>query len=361
MRLWQILREPAPMSDMNGDMSMASAGELVMFRTDDGATRIEVRLVDETVWLTQAQMVELFQSSKANVSEHIRNVFAEGELPRSEATVRKFRTVQLEGSREVSREREHYNLDVIISVGYRVRSLRGTQFRQWALGVLREYLIKGFAMDDERLKEGGGGTYWRELLERIRDIRSSEKVIHRQILDLYATSVDYDPRAAVSKQFFATVQNKLHFGAHGHTAAEVVFERSDATKPNMGLTNWKGERITKAEVEIAKNFLAEDELKRLNTLVSAYFDAAEFRAQMHQPTYMADWMDHLTTMIAAMGGKSLEGAGTVSHRQAVQKAHEEYEKYKTVMDAQPSGVERDYLKEITAVQKQIQQPPKEQK
>ena len=250
---------------------------------------------------------------------------------------------------------------MIISVGYRVRSLRGTQFRQWALGVLREYLIKGFAMDDERLKESGGGTYWRELLERIRDIRSSEKVIHRQVLDLYATSVDYDPRAAVSKQFFATVQNKLHFGAHGHTAAEVVYERSDATKPNMGLTNWKGERITKAEVEIAKNFLAEDELKRLNTLVSAYFDAAEFRAQMHQPTYMADWMDHLTTMIAAMGGKSLEGAGTVSHRQAVQKAHEEYEKYKTVMDAQPSGVERDYLKEITAVQKQIQQPPKEQK
>ncbi|OFR59130.1 cell filamentation protein Fic [Corynebacterium sp. HMSC065H09] len=338
-------------------MNMASAGELVMFRTDDGATRIEVRLVDETVWLTQAQMVELFQSSKANVSEHIRNVFAEGELE-EDSVVRKFRTTAADGK---NYQVKHYNLDVIISVGYRVRSLRGTQFRQWALGVLREYLIKGFAMDDERLKEGGGGTYWRELLERIRDIRSSEKVIHRQVLDLYATSVDYDPRAAVSKQFFATVQNKLHFGAHGHTAAEVVYERSDATKPNMGLTNWKGERVTKAEVEIAKNYLSEDELKRLNTLVSAYFDAAEFRAQMHQPTYMADWMDHLTTMIAAMGGKSLEGAGTVSHRQAVQKAHEEYEKYKTVMDTQPSGVERDYLKEITAVQKQIQQTPKEQK
>lgn len=353
MRLWQILREPALMSDTNGDMSMASAGELVMFRMDDGATRIEVRLVDETVWLTQAQMVELFQSSKANVSEHIRNVFAEGELE-EDSVVRKFRTTAADGK---NYQVKHYNLDVIISVGYRVRSLRGTQFRQWALGVLREYLIKGFAMDDERLKEGGG-TYWRELLERIRDIRSSEKVIHRQVLDLYATSVDYDPRAAVSKQFFATVQNKLHFGAHGHTATEVVYERSDAAKPNMG---WKGERITKAEVEIAKNYLAEDELKRLNTLVSAYFDAAEFRAQMHQPTYMADWMDYLTTMIAAMGGKSLEGAGTVSHRQAVQKAHEEYEKYKTVMDAQPSDVERDYLKEITAVQKQIQQPPKEQK
>ena len=345
------------MSDTNGDMNMASAGELVMFRTDDGATRIEVRLVDETVWLTQAQMVELFQSSKANVSEHIRNVFAEGELE-EDSVVRKFRTTAADGK---NYQVKHYNLDVIISVGYRVRSLRGTQFRQWALGVLREYLIKGFAMDDERLKEGGGGTYWRELLERIRDIRSSEKVIHRQVLDLYATSVDYDPRAAVSKQFFATVQNKLHFGAHGHTAAEVVYERSDATKPNMGLTNWKGERVTKAEVEIAKNYLSEDELKRLNTLVSAYFDAAEFRAQMHQPTYMADWMDHLTTMIAAMGGKSLEGAGTVSHRQTVQKAHEEYEKYKTVMDTQPSGVERDYLKEITAVQKQIQQTPKEQK
>lgn len=343
------------------EISNRSAGEFVMFRTDNGSTRIEVRLIDETVWLTQAQMVELFQTSKANVSEHIKNVFEEGELPRSEATVRKFRTVQLEGSREVSREREHYNLDVIISVGYRVRSLRGTQFRQWALGVLREYLIKGFAMDDERLKEGGGGAYWRELLERIRDIRSSEKVIHRQVLDLYATSVDYDPHADVSKQFFATVQNKLHFGAHGHTAAEVVFQRADATKLNMGLTNWKGERVTKAEVGVAKNYLEEDELRRLNTLVAAYFDAAEFRAQMHQPTYMSDWMDHLTTMISAMGGKPLEGFGTVSHRQAMEKAHSEYEKYKSSMDAQTSAVERDYLKEITSVQKQIQQAPKEQK
>ncbi|VZH84304.1 virulence RhuM family protein [Corynebacterium rouxii] len=343
------------------DMGGTPAGELVMFRTDDGSTRIQVRLIDETVWLTQAQMVELFQSSKQNISDHILNVFKEGELERSEATVRKFRTVQREGSREVSREREHYNLDVIISVGYRVKSLRGTQFRQWALGVLREYLIKGFAMDDVRLKEAGGGTYWRELLERIRDIRSSEKVIHRQVLDLYATSEDYDPRSPISKTFFATVQNKLHFGAHGHTAAEVVYERVDATKPNMGLTNWKGERITKAEAEIAKNYLAEDELKRLNTLVSAYFDAAEFRAQMHQPTYMSDWMDHLTTMITAMGGQPLTGAGSVSHQQAVNKVDEEYQKFRALQDQKLSPVERDYLKEITAVQKQIQQAPKDPK
>lgn len=343
------------------DTQHGTAGEMVMFQTEDGSTRIEVRLIDDTVWLTQAQMVELFQSSKQNISDHVLNVFAEGELARSEATVRKFRTVQLEGSREVTREREHYNLDVIISVGYRVKSLRGTQFRQWALGVLREYLIKGFAMDDARLKENGGGMYWRELLDRIRDIRSSEKVIHRQVLDLYATSVDYDPHAPVSKQFFATVQNKLHFGAHGHTAAEIVFERADATKPNMGLTNFRGERITKAEVEIAKNYLSEDELKRLNTLVSAYFDAAEFRAQMHQPTYMTDWLGHLTTMIAAMGGTPLTGAGSVSHQQAMKRAHEEYQKYKVLMDAQPSPVERDYLKEITEMQKQIQAQPKDPK
>lgn len=337
------------------ELNRPAAGELVMFRTDNGATRIEVRLIDDTVWLTQAQMVELFQSSKANISEHIKNVFAEGELV-EDSVVRNFRTTAADGK---NYQVKHYNLDVIISVGYRVKSLRGTQFRQWALGILREYLIKGFAMDDVRLKENAGGVYWRELLDRIRDIRSSEKVIHRQVLDLYATSVDYDPHAPVSKRFFATVQNKLHFGAHGHTAAEVVFQRVDAAQPNMGLTNWKGERITKAEVEIAKNYLAEDELKRLNTLVSAYFDAAEFRAQMQQPTYMADWIEHLTTMIAAMGGQSLTGAGTVSHQQAVQKAHQEYQKFKVLMDAQPSAVEQDYLDEIRKVQKQIQSQPKD--
>ncbi|HZW45829.1 MAG TPA: virulence RhuM family protein, partial [Dermatophilaceae bacterium] len=273
-------------------MTDQPSSEIVLYQRDSGVPAIEVRLDGETVWVTQAQLVELFQSSKANVSEHISNIFAEGEVDPA-ATVREFRTVRQEGSRQVTRTLTYYNLDVILSVGYRVKSKVATQFRIWATERLREYLVKGFTMDDAKLKNLGGGTYWHELLERIRDIRSSEKVLYRQVLDLYATSIDYNPQAEETIEFFKFVQNKLHYAAHGRTAAEVISSRADATQPNMGLTSFAGERPRKTEVIIAKNYLSETELKKLNTLVSAYFDAAEFRAQNHEPTYMRDWLAHL--------------------------------------------------------------------
>lgn len=334
-------------------MSDASSSEILLYQRDDGRTAIEVRLDGETVWVTQAQLVELFQSSKANISEHISNIFDEGEVDPS-ATVREFRTVRQEGSRQVTRTLTHYNLDVILSVGYRVRSKVATQFRIWATERLREYLVKGFTMDDAKLKNLGGGKYWRELLDRIRDIRSSEKVLYRQILDLYATSIDYDPRAEETIEFFKIVQNKLHFAAHGRTAAEVIASRADATQPNMGLTSFAGQRPIKAEVTIAKNYLSENELKKLNTLVSAYFDAAEFRAQNHEPTYMSDWLAHLDRLIAAMEAPTLQGAGSVSHKQAVAKAEGEYEKYRAQLDAAPSDVEAAYLESVKRAQREIE-------
>ena len=334
-------------------MSDASSSEILLYQRDDGRTAIEVRLDDETVWVTQAQLVELFQSSKANISEHISNIFDEGEVDPS-ATVREFRTVRQEGSRQVTRTLTYYNLDVVLSVGYRVRSKIATQFRIWATERLREYLVKGFTMDDAKLKNLGGGTYWRELLDRIRDIRSSEKVLYRLILDLYATSVDYDPRAEETVEFFKIVQNKLHFAAHGRTAAEVIASRADATQPNMGLTSFAGQRPIKAEVTIAKNYLSENELKKLNTLVSAYFDAAEFRAQNHEPTYMRDWLAHLDRLIAAMEAPTLQGAGSVSHKQAVAKAEGEYEKYRAQLDAAPSDVEAAYLESVKRAQREIE-------
>ena len=330
-----------------------SPGEIVIYQSDSGAPAIEVRLDDETVWVTQAQLVELFQSSKANISEHISNIFDEGEVDPS-ATVRDFRTVRTEGSREVTRTLTYYNLDVILSVGYRVRSKTATQFRIWATERLREYLVKGFTMDDAKLKNLGGGNYWRELLDRIRDIRSSEKVLYRQVLDLYATSVDYDPKADETVEFFKIVQNKLHFAAHGHTAAEVIASRADATQPNMGLTTFAGARPVKAEIGIAKNYLNENELKKLNTLVSAYFDAAEFRAQNHQPTYMRDWIAHLDRIITAMEAPTLSGAGSVSHKQAVAKAEDEYEKYRAQLDVTPSDVEAAYLESVKRTQREIE-------
>ncbi len=330
-----------------------SPGEIVIYQSDSGAPAIEVRLDDETVWVTQAQLVELFQSSKANISEHISNIFDEGEVDPS-ATVRDFRTVRTEGSREVTRTLTYYNLDVILSVGYRVRSKTATQFRIWATERLREYLVKGFTMDDAKLKTLGGGTYWRELLDRIRDIRSSEKVLYRQVLDLYATSVDYDPKADETVEFFKIVQNKLHYAAHGHTAAEVIASRADATQPNMGLTTFAGARPVKAEIGIAKNYLNENELKKLNTLVSAYFDAAEFRAQNHQPTYMRDWIAHLDRIITAMEAPTLSGAGSVSHKQAVAKAEDEYEKYRAQLDVTPSDVEAAYLESVKRTQREIE-------
>ena len=268
-------------------------------------------------------------------------------------TLRKFRIVQAEGNREVSRLVDHYNLDAILAVGYRVRSYRGTQFRRWATERLREYMVKGFTMDDERLKQLGGGEYWRELLDRIRDIRSSEKVLYRQVLDLYATSVDYDPKAETSVSFFKTVQNKLHYAAHGQTAAEVIAARADADKPFMGLLSYRGKQPTRAEIATAKNYLNVDELKRLNTLVSAYFDAAEFRAMNHEPTYMKDWLAHLEQLIAAMGGKALKGAGTVTHRQALEKAEAEYAKYQSQQVVLPSEVETAYMETVKTIQKKI--------
>lgn len=334
-------------------MPDASSSEILLYQRDDGRTAIEVRLDGETVWVTQAQLVELFHSSKANISEHISNIFDEGEVDPS-ATVREFRTVRQEGSRQVTRTLTYYNLDVILSVGYRVRSKVATQFRIWATERLREYLVKGFAMDDAKLKDLGGGSYWRELLDRIRDIRSSEKVLYRQVLDLYATSVDYDPRAEETVEFFKIVQNKLHFAAHGRTAAEVIASRADATQPNMGLTSFAGQRPVEAEVAIAKNYLSENELKKLNTLVSAYFDAAEFRAQNHEPTYMRDWIAHLDRLIAAMEAPTLKGTGSVSHKQAVAKAEGEYEKYRAQLDAAPSDIEAAYLESVKRAQREIE-------
>ena len=334
-------------------MTEQPSGEIVLYQREDGSPAIDVRFEGETVWVTQAQLVELFQSSKANISEHIKNVFAEGEL-KQDATVREFRTVRQEGRREVERDLTYYNLDMIISLGYRVRSKVATQFRIWATDRLREYLVKGFTMDDAKLKNLGGGAYWRELLERIRDIRSSERVLHRQVLDLYATSVDYDPKADATAEFFKIVQNKLHFAAHGRTAAEVVHARADATKSNMGLTGFDGDRPRKADVSVAKNYLTESELKKLNTLVSAYFDAAEFRAQNHEPTYMREWLSHLDRLIGAMDAPTLTGAGSISHKQAVTKAAGEYDKFRAQVDAAPSEVETAYLEAVKRAQRTIQ-------
>ena len=332
-------------------MSERPGGEIILYQRD-GAPAIDVRMDGDTVWLSQQQLAELFGSSKQNISHHIRNIFDEGELPR-EGTVKGYLTVRREGTREVQRTVEFYNLDMIISLGYRVRSDIATRFRIWATERLREYLIKGFAMDDARLKSLGGGNYWKELLDRIRDIRSSEKVLYRQVLDLYATSVDYDPKAEASVTFFKAVQNKLHYAAHGQTAAEVIKQRADAGKPFMGLLSFSGAKPTRAEAVIAKNYLDADELKRLNTLVSAYFDAAEFRAMNREPTYMKDWLVHLERMIAAMGGKALQGAGKVSHQDALTHAEAEFAKFRSQQDALPSDVEAAYLDAVKTAQKKI--------
>ncbi|MBX2971840.1 MAG: virulence RhuM family protein [Flavobacteriales bacterium] len=329
------------------------SGEIILYPRSDGTPALEVRLQGETVWLSQQQLADLLQTSRTNVVEHIRNIYAEGELVEA-ATCREFRQVRMEGARQVERTIPHYNLDMIISLGYRVRSGIATKFRIWATERLREYIVKGFTMDDARLKALGGGGYWKELLDRIRDIRSSEKVLYRQVLDLYATSVDYDPRSDETVLFFKTVQNKLHYAAHGHTAAEVIAARADAGKPFMGLLSFSGQQPTKADIAVAKNYLDANELKRLNTLVSAYFDAAEFRAQSHQPTYMKDWLAHLDRLIVAMEAKTLAGAGTVSHEQAIAKAEAEYGKYRAQLAAAPSEVEIVYLETLKRVQRKVQ-------
>ena len=319
-----------------------SQGEIVIYQAEDGLTKVECRFVDETVWLTQQQMAELFHTSRSNIVEHIGHIYEEGELDEV-STCRKFRQVRMEGSRQVTRELTFYNLDMIISLGYRVKSLIATQFRRWATERLKEYMIKGFTMDDERLKNLGGGNYWRELLERIRDIRSSEKVMYRQVLDLYATSVDYNPRSAESVAFFKMVQNKLHYAAHGHTAAEVIYERADADKPFMGLTTFSGDFPTAKDIGIAKNYLTEEELRILNQMVSGYFDFAEVQAIRHRPMYMSDYVEQLDNILRATGEEVLTHAGKISHAQAMEKAKAEYKRYQ----AQTlSPVEEEYLKTI---------------
>lgn len=328
---------------------MNEHGEIILYQTEDGLTKIDVRFEDETVWLTQQQMAELFQSSRSNIVEHIQHIYEEGELYEA-ATCRKFRQVRTEGSRQVTREIPYYNLDMIISLGYRVKSLTATRFRQWATARLKEYMIKGFALDDERLKGNGGGDYWKELLDRIRDIRSSEKVMYRQVLDLYATSKDYDPSSPESVQFFKIVQNKLHYAAHGHTAAEVIFERVDAEQEFMGLRSFAGEFPVKKDTEIAKNYLDADELRVLNNLVSGYFDFAEISAIEHRPMYMKDYIQQLDAILSSGGRQLLKDAGSVSHAAAIEKAHSEYRKYqqKTL-----TPVEKAYLKSIREAEKEV--------
>ena len=332
-------------------------GEILIYQSEDGLTNVEVTVQDETVWLSQQQMAELFQTSRTNVVEHIKHIFAEGELDEV-STCRNFRQVRQEGTRQVTREIPYYNLDMIISLGYRIKSLIATRFRKWATERLKEYMIKGFTMDDERLKGNGGGNYWKELLDRIRDIRSSEKVLYRQVLDLYATSVDYDPHSEESIRFFKIVQNKLHFAAHGHTAAEIVFERADAQKPFMGLTSFSGELPALKDIGIAKNYLKEDELKILNNLVSGYFDLAEINAIEHCPMYMNDYVEQLDSVLWSGNRKVLSDGGRVSHAQAMKKAKEEYQKYQATTI---SPVEDAYLKTVKMAAKAAKQAGRKNK
>ena len=320
---------------------MKDSGDFLIYQTENGVTKIDVRIQDDTVWLTQQQMAELYQSSKSNVSEHIKHIFEDGELV-EEAVVRKIRTTASDGK---NYSVTYYNLDMIISLGYRIKSIVATRFRKWATERLKEYMIKGFTMDDERLKGNGGGQYWKELLDRIRDIRSSEKVLYRQVLDLYATSVDYDPHSEESILFFKIVQNKLHYAAHGHTASEVIYERADAGKPFMGLTSFSGDFPSLKDISIAKNYLSEEELKVLNNLVSGYFDFAEINAIEHRPMYMNDYIEQLDNILSSGNRKLLTDSGTISHEQAIEKARAEYRKFQT---ENLSPVEDAYLETIKA-------------
>lgn len=329
---------------------------IIIYQTEDGKTKIETRLEDETVWLTQAQLCELFQKSKATVSEHIKNIFEEGELD-SNSVVRNFRTTAADGK---NYNTAFYNLDVIISVGYRVKSHQGTKFRQWATARLREYIVKGFTMNDELLKQAGGGNYFEELLARIRDIRSSEKVFWRKVLDIYATSIDYDPKLEISIQFFQTVQNKMHWAAHRHTAAEIIYQRIDAQKPNLGLTHIKGNKPTKQEIEIAKNYLNEEELNVLNRMVTAYLELAELQALNRKPMYMKDWIERLDDFLRMTGNDILQHAGTISHQQALKKANAEYEKYKEQTKNELTEAEKHFVKQIEGTAKKLN-PKKQEK
>ena len=329
---------------------MSENNQIIMYQTEDGLTKIDVTLENETVWLNQLQMAELFQTTKQNISYHINNIFKEGEL-NSESVVKDFLTTAADGK---PYNTHFYNLDVIISVGYRVKSLRGTQFRIWANRILKEYLIKGFAMNDELLKSSGGGDYFKELLERIRDIRSSERVFYRQILDIYATSIDYDKNAETSILFFKTVQNKMHFAVSGHTAPEIVYLRADSTKPFMGLTNFKGNRPQKSEILTAKNYLSEQELKELNAITSAYLDFAELQALRRKTMTMREWIEKLDDFLNMSDSEILQNAGTISHEMALEKAQSEYQKYKKQNQNELSQVEKDFLDSVKKTQKMLE-------
>lgn len=318
---------------------MDEKNKIIIYTDDSGLTKIDVKLEDETLWLTQAQMCALYQTSKSNVSEHIKHIFDEGELQEN-SVVRKFRTTAADGKSYLT---TYYNLDMIIALGYRVRSIIATRFRQWATIRLKEYITKGFTLDDDRLKQLGGGGYWKELLERIRDIRSTEKVLYRQVLEIYATSIDYDPRASVSQQFFQKVQNKIHYAIHGHTAAELIVERADAEKDFMGLLTFKGNQPTLSEARTAKNYLNEKELRAMGQLVSGYLDFAERQAEREQAMTMNDWANYLDRILTMTGEQLLQDGGSVSHDDAMEHATTEYRKYKqrTISDA-----EHDYLNAI---------------
>lgn len=314
---------------------------MIIFKTQDEKIAVDVRLYEETVWLTLEQMATLFERDKSTISRHIKNVFDEGEL-QQEATVANFATVQDEGNRRVQRNIDYYNLDVIISVGYRVKSLRGTQFRQWATKRINEYIRKGFTLDDERLKNGGG-RYFRELLQRVRDIRASERNLYQQVTDIYATSIDYNPKAEITRNFFATVQNKMHYAAHKHTAAEIIYERVDSSKPMVGMTNFKGNYITKDDVCIAKNYLSEKELQVLNLLVSQFLDYAELQAIEENPMTMQNWADELDRHLLANRREILADKGGISHKKAVEKAVKEFEDYRA---KEMKQLESDFDREI---------------
>lgn len=334
-------------------MSIENNTEFLMYQTDDGRTQIEVKMEQETVWLTQAQMAELFQTTPQNITLHIKNIYEEAELDEN-STCKESLQVRTEGNRTVKRQTKTYNLDVIISVGYRVKSHRGTQFRIWANQRIKEYIVKGFTMNDQLLKNAGGGNYFQELLERIRDIRSSEKVFYRQVLDIYATSIDYDPREAESIEFFKVVQNKMHYAAHGYTAAEIVFLRADGDKEFMGMTSFDGKSLRKADASIAKNYLNEDEIKILNRLVTAYLEFAELQAIRQKPMYMKDWVERLDGFIKMSGSELLSGAGKISHEEAKIKSELEYEKFKERSKEQLTQVERDFIEHVKSTQKKLE-------
>lgn len=327
-------------------------GQFLLYQTPDGNSQIEVKLQNDTVWLSLDQMAELFQRNKSTISRHIKNVLEDGEL-QEEATIANFATVQNEGTRKVERVIAFYNLDMIISVGYRVHSYRGVQFRIWATKVLKEYIVKGFAMNDDLLKRAGGGNYFDELLARIRDIRSSEKVFYRKVLEIYALSIDYDPRVEMTQKFFNTVQNKIHYSVHGHTAAEIIYERADAEKDFMGLTTWSGAMPTKPEAEIAKNYLTQEEIKSLNRIVSLYLDFAEMQAEEHRPMYMKDWVNILDDFLRISRKDILTHAGKISAKLAKEKADQQYDKFKERTKNNLSPVEIHFLENFEREQKKL--------